>query len=421
MDKVNLFYKGNQYSIDLNSFSMYSDYFSSVDQEKYNDQLINLVDEFYPINFSKEVINSFISFFKNSEIEISTTNALCFKKLSSTFKISILQEKAEKFIESNYKDIIDYFLTTINSQKDTNIINGDYEKIISNHLIEYIDDDRLKVLPISSLCRIISMFSADSENDEEITRENKIFEEKLINLLINVHQAQQISINALFSVVQLRKHGIKYLIDKMKDKSLKKTIESILIGQPQILVEYVKFNEEEKKKDKKERKEIVDRLTKVEQQFNLLVANIESDKPMFIPSDESTIKEGQFRDLMIKEIEISSKVKKIENESFSGCKLLKNITIPSSVESIGSKTFNKCTSLTKISIPKSVKNIGDGIFNGCSSLKIIDLFSPITEIKLKSFNECSSLTKITIPNSVISIGVKAFRNCTSLTYIAIPS
>ncbi len=127
-----------------------------------------------------------------------------------------------------------------------------------------------------------------------------------------------------------------------------------------------------------------------------------------------------FKDLEIKSVTLPKTLKKIGDESFSGCESLTSIEIPSSVTSIGWGTFTRCSSLTSIEIPSSVTSIGWGAFRR-SGLTSIEIPSSVTVIDEEVFEDCSSLTSVVIPSSVTSIGILAFGGCESLTSIEIPS
>ena len=74
----------------------------------------------------------------------------------------------------------------------------------------------------------------------------------------------------------------------------------------------------------------------------------------------------------LKQFEVGSSITSIDNNTFSGCKLLERVTIPNGMVSIGSNAFYGCESLTSIVIPESVKYIGNYAFSECSGLTYVE-------------------------------------------------
>lgn len=114
--------------------------------------------------------------------------------------------------------------------------------------------------------------------------------------------------------------------------------------------------------------------------------------------DVTSIGPAAFKDnTMIKELDVSNKVKYIDVGAFEGC-----------------------TALSKIQIPGNVQNIGDSAFSGCTSLTDISIDDGVKEIGKYAFSECKSIVTVKLPNSLDTIGDYAFLNCTSLENPGIP-
>ena len=120
------------------------------------------------------------------------------------------------------------------------------------------------------------------------------------------------------------------------------------------------------------------------------------------------------------ELKYFTRLKEIDNYSFSACVNLQSISIPDSVTSIGFGAFSYCDSLQSINIPNSVANIVNYAFHGCKSLQSVIIPDSVTSIGGGAFMYCESLQSITIPDSVTSIGEHAFKGCKSLQSVTIP-
>jgi hypothetical protein len=140
-----------------------------------------------------------------------------------------------------------------------------------------------------------------------------------------------------------------------------------------------------------------------------------------IPNSVSSLGNSVFSDCgALVKATLSSKLKAIPNNLFSGCSLLTNAVIPANVATIGSSAFLDCSRLYKITIPSKVKTIGDNAFFNCSSLASITLPSSVTSLGSSAFANCASLTNATLSAKLITLGDHAFLNCASLGSIAIP-
>ena len=131
----------------------------------------------------------------------------------------------------------------------------------------------------------------------------------------------------------------------------------------------------------------------------------------------------------LREVNLPSTVKAVEDEAFSGCSMLSNISLPN-VETIGARAFLLCASLTSLSLD-NVKEIGNsafamtdyedshpslGISGGLTSISM----PKVTTIGGWAFSGCSQLQNISIPNAK-SVGSYAFANCNELSTIDLRS
>lgn len=131
----------------------------------------------------------------------------------------------------------------------------------------------------------------------------------------------------------------------------------------------------------------------------------------------------------LREVNLPSTVKAVEDEAFSGCSMLSNISLPN-VETIGARAFLLCASLTSLSLD-NVKEIGNSAFamkdyenyrpsSGKAGGLISVSMPKVTTIGGWAFSGCSQLQYISIPNAT-SVGSYAFANCNELSTIDLRS
>ena len=167
-------YKKGIYEFDINLFAISSKYFSRKKNDYHNSKFIPIDGEFDRIsNLTGDLITLFISFchnITNNKIIFNFTNenALPIYELSSKFEVETLFMQAEKYISNHYYEIININLSSPN---DKLFCINKFEKLLSEHLIEFIKDERLFLLQFSSINRIISEYYEKyhvPENDHEI-------------------------------------------------------------------------------------------------------------------------------------------------------------------------------------------------------------------------------------------------------------
>jgi len=109
---------------------------------------------------------------------------------------------------------------------------------------------------------------------------------------------------------------------------------------------------------------------------------------------------------------LSSSVKRIAQECFSGCSALTSVHLHS-VEAIEYGAFKGCSALTTVDIPSSVTTLGGGVFESCTNLKEVNFHNgPMADIPTRLFCGCINLIKVPIDLShVSSVGNYAFAGC----------
>ena len=130
LNTVNLFYQNKIYQVDIGHFRAQSNF--NFEQES---QLFYLTDQFEgELNLTEEIIISFIDFFKEETIDISTSNVLAFNYLSKKYQIPKLRNLTNKFIEQHKYDILDDFFAT--RKKFCPV----FDEFISANLLDFIEE-----------------------------------------------------------------------------------------------------------------------------------------------------------------------------------------------------------------------------------------------------------------------------------------
>ena len=142
--------------------------------------------------------------------------------------------------------------------------------------------------------------------------------------------------------------------------------------------------------------------------------------PYFITSISIIRIFGHHKNLKKVHIQEGSKLKKIENLSFSHCKKLTEINLPEGLEEIGGGAF-EWSGLKEIIIPSSVTLIKDMAFKNCEHLEkvIIKKDSKLEVIGADAFMQ-ARISSIALPNNLMQIGDAAFASCTRLKEVCIP-
>lgn len=167
-----------------------------------------------------------------------------------------------------------------------------------------------------------------------------------------------------------------------------------------------------------------------------------------------TLEEFVFFESKIKEIEITSSLKEIPNNTFQRCLLLEKITLNEGITSIGDYAFYRCENLEVLNLVNSIESIGDYAFNYCFKIKKMKLPSSLKKLGYACLDEMPALEEISIdvfnknyttldgslyskdlsklirvpqtcsnyvfPKETYIIGDGAFYKCSSLTSINIP-
>ena len=129
-----------------------------------------------------------------------------------------------------------------------------------------------------------------------------------------------------------------------------------------------------------------------------------------LPKNLEVIGLYAFMGARIKELNLPTTLKRIEQNAFSNCANLTEIIIPEGVNFVGDNAFSKCYSVEKLSIPTTLRTISCRTFSDLTSLKSIELPEGVEEIDDEAFCGTSNLQKeeIVIPSTIKTIGHSAF-------------
>eukprot|EP00980_Cylindrotheca_fusiformis_P005838 scaffold1228_cov119-Cylindrotheca_fusiformis.AAC.5 len=107
--------------------------------------------------------------------------------------------------------------------------------------------------------------------------------------------------------------------------------------------------------------------------------------------------------------------------SFQQCQSIETLHIPDTVSKIGERAFTLCSGLKFIKLPRSsLERIEESTFSGCRMLEYIMIPSTVSFIGWGAFHGCRSLTHIRIPPSVDCMMDWAFENCCNLMSMELP-
>lgn len=102
---------------------------------------------------------------------------------------------------------------------------------------------------------------------------------------------------------------------------------------------------------------------------------------------------------------------RIKSAAFKGNDDIVNIDFGKSIKNIGESSFSRCKCIKEIQIPSNVKVIENEAFSQCSSLVSVILSEGVTHISINAFAKCENLKEVYIPSSVRMIEKNAFKGC----------
>ena len=134
-------------------------------------------------------------------------------------------------------------------------------------------------------------------------------------------------------------------------------------------------------------------------------------KKVILPNSIQYVKSEAFGNSGIKELRLSTGMRRIEDATFTKCNNLEIVDIPDNIETIGDAAFSSCKGLKQVKLGQNVKTLGSESFSYDDNLRIVEFNDVLDEIGDGSFYDCYNLTEIKLPSSIKRIGKMAFLGC----------
>ncbi len=134
-------------------------------------------------------------------------------------------------------------------------------------------------------------------------------------------------------------------------------------------------------------------------------SNCTSLKNVSLPSTVNVLNECTFYACESLESISLQHIRKIGEAAFYACTSLESAAFSSSLEALGGWAFSQCTSLESVSFNgvTKLKEIDDYTFTGCTMLREINIPQGVQRIGILAFYDCSRISSVSIPSSVESI------------------
>lgn len=356
-------YLDQQYPFDLELFKHNSIVIQQMQDKIKANKKIPLISAKEKVNISKGSIEEFIKCCHFQNFTINNENVNSLQYLANKYKVPFLQKQTKEFISKNQDNFIFNDIQNFSKEK---------EKIVSNKLEKYINNDHLYEISIQSIRNIINnymeTFTANTKNDneEEIFRKRKL----IFDFYTKSFERKGADCKDLYKLLKISKDEPQY----------------------------------------------------IKQLISLFNKHQIEDTDLIKKDLEIQTEENQFLRYVIghrnaTDIQIPKCISNISGSLFSDFKNLRRIKLPFTIITIENKAFQKCISLLSISIPSSVISIGDYVFDSCISLKEVSIPSSVKTIGNFAFANCSKLTKISMNPFLIQFGEDTFKNCFSLKHL----
>ena len=154
---------GKSFPFNINLFNCFSNYFISKKTLILPNSNINLLDEDEQyLSISDDSIESFINFCHGSSINVNNENVYPLYKLALKYNVKNLINSLETYINEHCDEIVLQFLL-INQDRRDSVIER-YEEIVSENFDHYINDEKLLLLSIPTLYRIVTKYQIKNQN-----------------------------------------------------------------------------------------------------------------------------------------------------------------------------------------------------------------------------------------------------------------
>ena len=121
---------------------------------------------------------------------------------------------------------------------------------------------------------------------------------------------------------------------------------------------------------------------------------------------------------LLKEVQLSERLRTICRGAFRCCISLVHISFSSTVAMIGDDAFSGCSSLEEVVLTDGIRTIGQCAFSGCV-LKGIVLPATLTEIGRGAFGRCRRLGMVKFSGGIQLIRGGAFAGCDLLNHVMV--
>lgn len=208
-------YRDKAYPINIELFKFYSQFFSSNQLEaKYEKYIPLLGDESENnIELSEESIQFFINFVHRKQILLTDENVIFLNYLARKYEVSLLINVTNEYISSNHNNHALQLL--ILYRNEPKFHPEKYEDIISKNLLDYLNDDRLLSLDISTLHRIVDRYIIEKEKSNE-NSEN----DELMQFLFKCLNKFGRTASVLFTHINFTNEKVKYLNQLLFDPEI---------------------------------------------------------------------------------------------------------------------------------------------------------------------------------------------------------
>lgn len=205
-------YQNNLYPFNFDLFKTASKFFSKNQNQLLAQTIINLENDFFPISgLSPDIIHTFISFCQGEKYQLQRTNISALYRLSIQYEVPSLTNKIEEFVSEYYEDIINSVFTKQNPLTEL------HEKILSEKLLKFVNDQRLFQIPIHNLYRIVNRYHREYRQKQQNNTQEA--DEKIIDFIFECFDHIGIESIILFDHISFENCSIKFLNQKIQKYS----------------------------------------------------------------------------------------------------------------------------------------------------------------------------------------------------------